>query len=120
MLIALDHQVQGEQPFESLAIPAAADKGMGVLAMKLIRPRETVEGLSPASLINYALSLKQVTAAVIGTDSIDVVKANVELVKNFKPMSEEEMQKLRMAVRPFHQGNDVPWLQAGYVDGHLA
>jgi len=120
MLIAMDHQAQGEQQFESLAIPAAAGKAMGVLAMKLIRPRETVEGLSPASLINYALSIKNVSAAVIGTDSIDVVKANVELVKNFKPMSEEDMQKLRMAVRPFHRSNNVPWLQTGYVDGHMA
>jgi aryl-alcohol dehydrogenase-like predicted oxidoreductase len=120
MLIALDHQENGEQPFERLAIPAAAEKGMGVLAMKVIRPREAVEGITPDSLINYALSLKKVSAAVIGTDSIDVVKANVELVRNFTPMSEDEMQQLRMALRPFHRGHKVPWLQEGYVDGYIA
>jgi len=121
MLIALDHNVpDGKQQFEKLSMPAAAKKGMGILAMKVIRPRETVEGLAPESLINYALSLKHVSAAVIGTDSIDVVKANVELVKNFKPMPESEMQKLRMALRPFHRGGRVPWLQPGYFDGHLA
>ena len=120
MLIALDHQENGKQPFEKLAIPAAAGKGMGVLAMKVIRPREAVEEISVESLIKYALSLKQVSATVIGTDSIEVVKANVSLVKKFEPMSEDEMQQLRMALRPFHRGNKVPWLQPGYVDGYLA
>ena len=74
MLIALNHQEQGKQPFEEQPVPFAAKKGMGVLAMKVIRPRETVNGLNPDDLIRYALSLNGVTAAVIGTDSLEVLQ----------------------------------------------
>ena len=74
MLIAMNHQKK-EENFEELPVPYAAKKGMGVLAMKVIRPRETVESLDPKDLIRYALSLEGVTAAVVGTDSIKVLDA---------------------------------------------
>jgi aryl-alcohol dehydrogenase-like predicted oxidoreductase len=120
MLVALNHQTQGVQQFEELAVPAAAEKGMGVLAMKVIRPREFVEGIEPNQLIRYALSLEQVTAAVIGTDSIEVIDSNVELIKNFSPMPPEEMKELSQVLASFHHGPDVPWMQKGYTDGHFA
>jgi predicted aldo/keto reductase-like oxidoreductase len=87
MLIALNHQEQGKQPFEEQPVPFASKKGMGVLAMKVIRPRETVNGLAPDDLIKYALSLKDVTAAVIGTDSVDVLNKNIATLQSFKPLS---------------------------------
>ncbi len=121
MLIALNHQEQGRQPFEEQPVPFAAGKGMGVLAMKVIRPRETVAGLSPDDLIKYALTLKNVTAAVIGTDSVEVLMKNIETVKNFKPFSDERMRELHVALDPFYRSNHLPWMQPGYYDGmHLA
>jgi len=118
MLIALNHQTQGLQPFEESAIPAAAGKGMGVMVIKVIRPREHVEGINPNDLIRYALSLENVTAAVIGTDSKQVIDFNIDLIKNFVRMTEEEMKKLSLALTPFHHGKDVPWLKEGYTDGY--
>ena len=121
MLIALNHQQQGKEAFEEQPVPFAAGKGMGVLAMKVIRPRETVNGLSPDDLIKYALSLKGVTAAVIGTDSVEVLQKNIETIKSFKPLSEERMQELHVALDPFYKSKKLPWMQAGYYDGmHLA
>lgn len=66
MLIAMNHYHGGGQPFEKTAIPTAADKGLGVLVMKVIRPRETVEEVTVEDLIQYALSLKHVNCAIIG------------------------------------------------------
>ncbi len=121
MLIALNHQEQGRQPFEEQPVPFAAGKGMGVLAMKVIRPRETVNGLSPDDLIKYALSLKHVTAAVIGTDSLEVLNKNIETVKNFQPLSDARMKELHVALDPFYKSKRLPWMQPGYFDGiHLA
>lgn len=117
MLIALNHQEQGKQPFEEQPVPFAAQKGMGVLAMKVIRPRETVNGLDPNELVKYALSLKEVTAAVIGTDSIDVLNKNIATLQSFKPLSDERMQELRAQLDPFFRSNKLPWLQPGYHDG---
>ena len=120
MLIALNHQKQGEK-FEEQPVPFASKKGMGVLAMKVIRPRETVNGLDPKRLVRYALSLDGVTAAVIGTDSVDVLEKNVETIRNFEPLSPEKMNELHAALDPFYQSKQLPWMQPGYFDGlHIA
>ncbi len=121
MLIAMNHQQKGKQPFEEQPVPYAAGKGMGVLAMKVIRPRETVNQLSPNDLVKYALSLKGVTAAVIGTDSVDVLTQNINTIKNFEPLSDERMKELHVALDPFYKSTKLPWMQPGYYDGlHIA
>jgi aryl-alcohol dehydrogenase-like predicted oxidoreductase len=121
MLIALNHQQKGKEPFEENPVPFAAGKGMGVLAMKVIRPRETVKGLSPDDLIKYALSLKGVTAAVVGTDSIEVLQKNIATIRSFKPLGDERMKELRGALDPFYKSKTLPWMQPGYYDGmHIA
>jgi aryl-alcohol dehydrogenase-like predicted oxidoreductase len=117
MLIALNHYAERKGDFENHAIPSAAEKGMGVLVMKVIRPKETVEGVSPEELIRYALSLEHVSAAAIGTDSIDVLKKNIDLVRNFQKMSPAEMQKMTAALRPFFQGKRLFWMNPNYTDG---
>jgi aryl-alcohol dehydrogenase-like predicted oxidoreductase len=117
MLIAMNHQQKGNEPFEEQPVPFAASKGMGVLAMKVIRPRETVNGLSPDDLIKYALSLKGVTAAVVGTDSVEVLQKNIETIKSFKPLSDERMKELHVALDPFYKSKKLPWMQTGYYDG---
>ncbi|MFW5831597.1 MAG: aldo/keto reductase [Prolixibacteraceae bacterium] len=119
MLIALNHQKKGEK-FEEQPVPFAANKGMGVLAMKVIRPRETVNGLNPEELVRYALSLEGVTAAVIGTDSMDVLKNNIATISDFEPLGEDKMQELHVKLHPFYKSNDLPWMKPGYNDGmHL-
>lgn len=117
MLIALNHYQERKGDFEKHAIPAAAKKKMGILAMKVIRPRETVEGISAKDLIRYALSLKYVHAASIGTDSLEVLKKNLQLIKNFKKMNPEEMKKIRKNLKPFFAGHNLSWMDPGYTDG---
>ncbi len=120
MIIAMNHYEERQGDFEKQAIPAAAKKKMGILAMKVIRPRETVKTITPEELIRYALSLKHVTAAVIGTDSMDVLKKNIELVRNFKPMTSKEMMETRATLDPFFESKSLAWMQPGYTDGILA
>jgi hypothetical protein len=117
MLIALNHYAEKIGDMENYAIPRAAEKKMGIIVMKVIRPRENIEGLKAEELIRYALSLKEPHVAVIGTDSLDVVKKNRELLRNFSPMSKEEMEKIKGEIEPFFASSDVPWMQPGYTDG---
>ena len=117
MLIALNHERNGNEPFEEQPVPFAAKKGMGVLAMKVIRPRETVIGLNPDDLVRYALSLKEVTAAVIGTDNLDVLNKNLATLRSFEPLSDEKMKELRASLEPFYRSKKLPWMQSGYHDG---
>ena len=120
MLIALNHYAERKGDFEKGAIPAAAEKGMGVLVMKVIRPRETVEGVEPEELIRYALSLEYVNAAAIGIDSLDVLKKNIHIAKNFQKMSSNEMQAMTATLRPFFSGKNLFWMNPNYTDGILA
>lgn len=120
MLIALNHQQKGEQ-FEESPVQFAAAKGMGVLAMKTIRPRETVTSLNPDDLIRYALSLEGVTAAIVGIDKKELITENAKIVKNFKPFDEDKMKSLRAEMEPFYNSKTLPWMQPGYFDGmHIA
>lgn len=121
MLCALNHQQQGKEPFEEQPVQFAAKKGMGVLVMKVIRPRETVKSLDPKDLVRYALSLDGVTAAVVGTDGLDVLNKNLATIRNFEPLSPERMKELHVELDPFFNSKKLPWMQPGYYDGmHLA
>ena len=117
MLIALNHHDEAKGDMEKVAIPAAAAKGLGVMIIKAIRPRETVPGIVPEELIRYALTLKHVASAVIGHDSLDVLKENIALLKEFKPMSPAEMEAMSARLAPFFAGDRLPWMQPGYRDG---
>lgn len=119
MLIALNHYAERKGDMENHAIPQVAKKNMGIIVMKVIRPRETVASLSAEDLIRYALSLEQPHVAVIGTDSLEVVDKNRELLMNFTRMSLEEMAKIRGELTQLFAGNALPWMQPGYVDGCL-
>jgi len=118
MMMALNHQsVDGTEDFEGLPAPLAREKGMGVVAMKVIRPRETVNGLAAADLVRYALTLDEFHMANIGIDSLEVLKSNLEILRNFSPMDLQKMDQVRMALKPFHQGRNLAWLDPGYRDG---
>ena len=119
MLMALNHyNAQDGYKRQEQAIPAAAAKGMGVMIMKVIRPIENDKSLNPIDLIRYALSIEGVSGTVLGTDSKEVVDANVALLKNFKPMTKEEMGKLTAKLSPFYRHQGTPWMDPGYCDGY--
>ena len=120
MLIAMNHwnEARNPQKRQEMAIPAAKAKGMGVILMKIVRPRETITSLHPTDLIKYALSLEGPDVIVLGMDSIDVVKSNLEILRNFKPMDEEKMKEMAMKLTPFYNHENLPWMQPGYRDGN--
>jgi len=117
MLIALNHYREHTGDMEKLAVPTAAEKKMGIMLIKAIRPRETVKEIAAADLIRYALSLPLIHSAVIGTDSVEVVRKNAALLKSFKPLTPEEMKRLAVTLEPFMSGSHLPWMQPGYADG---
>jgi predicted aldo/keto reductase-like oxidoreductase len=120
MLIALNHYQERRGDFEGGAIPAASARGMGIMIIKAIRPRETVEGLAASDLIRYALTLPLVHAAVVGTDSVEIVRKNAALLRDFRPLSPDEMSRLAIKLEPFQAGSGLPWMRPGYRDGEAA
>jgi len=117
MIIAANHWNPKQNRLET-AIPAAKDKKMGIILMKAVRPRETVAGLQATDLVKYALSLDGPDAVVLGMDSMDVVKSNLAILRDFKKMPEEKMQELALRLAPFYRHENLPWMQKGYTDGN--
>ena len=119
MMMALNHQSSdGTEDFEELPAPFAMKKGMGVVAMKVIRPRETVTGLEASDLVNYALTLNEFHMINVGIDSMEVLNSNLELLRNFEPLEEQKMEGIRLALQPFYQGKNLAWMQPWlYKDG---
>lgn len=126
MMMALNHQSSdGSQKFEELPAPFAHKKGMGVVAMKVLRPRETVGGLDPSDLVKYALTLEDFHLINVGIDNMEALKSNLNTLRNFAPLTPTKMEELRQALQPFYQGKNLAWMQPDYRDGwnhdlHLA
>jgi len=120
MLIAMNHWAGNTEKRQELAIPAAKAQGMGVMLMKVVRPRETIKELDPIDLIKYALSLEGPDGIALGMDKMEVVKSNLELLRNFKPLEGEKMKELAFKLTPFYNHENLPWMKSGYCDGKWA
>ena len=79
--------------FETVALPVANRKKLGVIAMKVFAQDALLSGASPEELLHYSLSLP-VATAVVGMPKLEHITANVESTRNFRPLSRTEMQRI--------------------------
>jgi aryl-alcohol dehydrogenase-like predicted oxidoreductase len=89
------------QSFEQNVLPEAARRGIAVLGMKSLGGSgELISNgvATPEEALRYAMSLP-VATTISGMDSLEVLEQNLEIARNFQPMSADEMQKLRDRVR---------------------
>jgi predicted aldo/keto reductase-like oxidoreductase len=117
MLFAMNHYGSNKEDRQGIVIPAAKQKGMGVMLMKTIRPKETIQGLDPAGLINFALSLEGPDGIIVGMDSKKVVESNLQILRKLKPMSKEDKAKYAEALFPFFNHHNLDWMRPDYRDG---
>ena len=91
---AMRSQEKGALPsFETVALPVAVRKKMGVTAMKIFAADVLVGQASPDKLIHYSMSLP-VAATVIGMPKVEHIEHNVAAAKAFKPLPLPEMKKM--------------------------
>jgi len=94
-LNAFDHGFV--RSFERQVLPELNRRGIAVLGMKPLNGHgEPIKtgALSAEEALRYAMSLP-VTTTITGIDSIDVLRQNLGIAQNFKPMSAQEMDELR-------------------------
>lgn len=89
--------------FLETVIPLANSKQMGIIAMKvylrgLVQQLPGYSSLSP--FLQFALS-QPISTAVVGCDSIEQLRQNVEYAQAFSPMAKEDIDDLAKAVVPF-------------------
>ena len=91
--------------FVDSALPAALEKGIAVIGMKVLGAAAAHyifpdAGVTPEMLIQFALSLP-ITVAIIGCSNGSHVRALAETGRSFSPLSPEEQQELVEIFRPY-------------------
>lgn len=79
--------------FETVALPVAVRKHMGILAMKVFAQDALLPHATPQELLYYSLSLP-VAAAVVGMPKLEIIEANVQLAKRFRPLPKSKMERI--------------------------
>ena len=79
--------------FETVALPVATRKQMGLIAMKVFAQDALLPHATPKELLYYSLSLP-VATAVVGMPKLEHIEENVQLAKNFRPLPKSEMERV--------------------------
>jgi predicted aldo/keto reductase-like oxidoreductase len=79
--------------FQTIALPVANRKKMGVIAMKVAAQEGLLDEAPFEKLMYYSLSLP-VALVTVGMPKPEFIDQNVALAKAFKPMPKSEMQDL--------------------------
>jgi predicted aldo/keto reductase-like oxidoreductase len=81
--------------FEQTALPVAAERGLGVQAMKIFGKAHLLRSLNPTECLRYALSQPGVHVAVCGAGTIGQMEDNIRTVRNFRKMTPDEIADVR-------------------------
>jgi aryl-alcohol dehydrogenase-like predicted oxidoreductase len=79
--------------FETVALPVARAKKLGIIAMKIFGQEALVGAAPTEKLLYYSLSLP-VTTAVVGTPKLEHLEEDVQLARAFKPLPRGQMRSL--------------------------
>ena len=117
MLFAMNHYGDNKENREGSLISAAKDKGMGIMLMKSVRPKETITGIDTRELVRFALSLDGPDGIVVGMDSKRIVESNLNLLRSFLPMNRDEKLKYASLLAPYFRHENLEWMRNDYHDG---
>jgi hypothetical protein len=107
--------------FEELVLPAANSKNRGIIATK-VAGQEFLLGSAAGKadidpLLHYSMS-SPVTTAVVGVPTLAMREQNTTITKNFSPLTEDEMDRLRQQLTPSR--DDLERRLSGHLDGPTA
>ncbi len=108
--------------FQQQVLPLAAQRGMAVFGMKSMggSGEMIVQGaLTPTEALSYAMSLPGVSTTISGMDSMGVLDQNLEILRAFKPLSEDEITALRKYGKQFEDGRYELFKSSVKYDGDL-
>src|SRR5580704_8770349 len=96
----------GFRSFENNVLPVANRRGVAVLGMKSMGGSGEVisnGAFTPSEALSYAMSLP-VATTISGIDSMEVLDQNLAILRDFKPLSADQMQTLRDHGKQFNDG----------------
>ena len=89
--------------FTKEILPILVERGIGTIGMKSLGGTGTrilKVGITAQEAISYALSLP-IHTLVSGMDSLDVVTQNLEIARNWRPLTDEEQDQLLERITPW-------------------
>jgi predicted aldo/keto reductase-like oxidoreductase len=108
--------------FERNVLPIAIQKGMAVFSMKSMSGsgEPIVHGaLTPTEALSYAMSIPGVSTTISGMDSMTVLDQNLAILRDFKPLGENQLSELREHGRRFNDGRYELFKSTVKYDGDL-
>jgi uncharacterized protein len=108
--------------FEQQVLPVAAERGMAVFGMKSMGGSGemiSMGALTPSEALTYAMSLPGVSTTISGMDSMRVLDQNLDILKTFTPLSQEQISALRTYGKQFEDGRYELFKSTMKYDGDL-
>ncbi|MCU0366124.1 MAG: aldo/keto reductase [Bacteroidales bacterium] len=105
VLVAINAADKHHDPFIEKFLPNAVNKGMGIVAMKIpARDRIFSNGgiITMKEAMEYVLTLP-VSTVIIGIDTIAELEENIEIARNFKPLTADEMLAIEGKTKPYYK-----------------
>jgi aryl-alcohol dehydrogenase-like predicted oxidoreductase len=93
--------------FEINVLPVARERGLAVFGMKSMGGSgEMIShgALTPTEALSYAMSVPGIATTISGMDSMAVLDQNLAIVRDYKPLTTEQMQMLRDQCRQYDDG----------------
>jgi uncharacterized protein len=81
--------------FEKIALPVAAEQGIGVQAIKVFGKAFLLRSLNPMECVRYVLSQPGVNVAICGAGTQGQMADNIQAVRNFKKLTPDEISSVR-------------------------
>ena len=108
--------------FQQEVLPVAAQRGMAVFGMKSMGGSGemiTHGALTPTEALSFAMSLPGVSTTISGMDSMQVLDQNLEILRNFRPLSEDQISTMRRYGKQFDDGRYELFKSTVKYDGDL-
>lgn len=105
VLTAVNAADKHHEPVIEKLLPTATDMNVGIIGMKIpARDRIFSHGgiITMKQAIEYVLTLP-VSTIIIGCDTIEELEENVEITKNFKPLSVDQMLEIEELTKPYYK-----------------
>jgi predicted aldo/keto reductase-like oxidoreductase len=114
ILMALNAADRHNQSFIDKLLPAAVEKKMGIVGMKVpARGRMFREGgvTKMEQAMRYVLTLP-VSTIIVGIDDVRQLEENVRIAQEFKPMTAEEAKATEELTKPYYA--DASWFKVSW------
>jgi aryl-alcohol dehydrogenase-like predicted oxidoreductase len=105
--------------FEKKVLPVLVKKEIGVLGMKSMGAGVILRSgiVKPVECLHYAMSLPTSTV-IVGIDSLDILRQNLEAIRDFKPLSSDQVAALLdRTAKAAAEGRFEPFKTTNMYDG---